>query len=155
MSDELRRARTIATFFVVGRIKGPAGTWASLAALPCAWVIEGIGGVFALALATGAAIVLGLWASGVLLAREEDPDPGWIVIDEVAGQWLALLIAHLFGVHWDLIAFALFRTFDIAKPGPVGWAEKNFPGAAGVMADDLVAGALAGIALVIVRVLAW
>jgi phosphatidylglycerophosphatase A len=66
-----------------------------------------------------------------------------VVIDEVAGQMVALL-----GATWRpswaglLIAFALFRLFDIAKPGPVGWADRR-SGSLYVMADDLIAGGLA------------
>jgi phosphatidylglycerophosphatase A len=81
----------------------------------------------------------GLWA--VRAARVEG-DPGWVVIDEVAGQWIALLPLARPSAVGLLAAFALFRLLDITKPGPVGWADRQ-PGAAGIMADDLIAGALA------------
>lgn len=80
-------------------------------------------------------------------------DPGWVVIDEIAGQMLAVLALHRVSPAGLAAAFALFRLFDIAKPGPIGWADRQ-GGAAGIMADDLLAGAascavlLAGQALI-------
>jgi phosphatidylglycerophosphatase A len=69
-------------------------------------------------------------------------DPGWVVIDEFAGQWLALFgLAHA-SFTGILAAFLIFRVLDIAKPGPIGWVDRQH-GAAGVMADDLIAGAIA------------
>ena len=89
-----------------------------------------------------AAIAAGFWA---LKRAPVADDPGWVVIDEVAGQWIALLGAGTSPVL-ALAAFALFRLFDIAKPGPVGWADRQH-GAFGLMADDLIAGALAALIL--------
>jgi phosphatidylglycerophosphatase A len=93
------------------------------------------------ALAAGVLVVvaLGLWAVGAAHAGD---DPGWVVIDEVAGQWIALLgLAHP-SVPGVLAAFAAFRLFDVVKPGPVRWVER-LPGALGVLADDVLAGLLA------------
>jgi phosphatidylglycerophosphatase A len=75
-------------------------------------------------------------------AKVEGDDPGWVVIDEIAGQLCALLL--LPGPSWAgmLLAFALFRLFDIAKPGPIGWLDRQ-GGALGIMADDVLAGLLA------------
>ena len=95
-----------------------------------------------LAAALLAAALAGLWAIGV--AAEDDP--GWVVIDEVVGQWIALLALPRPALAGVAASFALFRLFDIAKPGPVGWAER-LPGALGVLADDVVAGALAAATL--------
>ncbi|HVB67502.1 MAG TPA: phosphatidylglycerophosphatase A, partial [Acetobacteraceae bacterium] len=73
-------------------------------------------------------------------------DPGFVVIDEVAGQWVALLGLARPGV-WGLLAgFALFRLLDVTKPGPVGWADRQ-GGAWGVMGDDLIAGAVVAVVL--------
>jgi phosphatidylglycerophosphatase A len=66
-------------------------------------------------------------------------DPGWIVIDEIAGQMLALLALPRPSWSGVACAFLLFRLFDILKPGPVGWADRQ-GGAAGIMADDVIAG---------------
>jgi phosphatidylglycerophosphatase A len=90
----------------------------------------------------GAALLvtlLGLWA---IDAARIEGDPGWVVIDEIAGQLVALLgLAHP-SVLGLCAAFVLFRLFDIVKPGPVGWADRQ-GGAAGIMADDMIAGAIA------------
>jgi phosphatidylglycerophosphatase A len=92
-----------------------------------------------LALAVLLVSLLGLWA---IRAARIEGDPGWVVIDEIAGQWVALLgLAHPTVVGLGA-AFVLFRLFDIVKPGPVGWADRQ-GGAAGIMADDLIAGAIA------------
>ena len=104
----------------------------------------------ALAAAAVLATVAGLWAVWRIEVRD---DPGWVVIDEVAGQWIAMLAlpgASLIGL---LLAFGLFRLLDVAKPGPVGWADRR-PGAAGVMLDDVIAGALAAAVIIAFR-LAW
>ena len=90
-------------------------------------------------------------------------DPGWIVIDEVVGQWIALLPvafgAWRAGVSpldlWPglVAAFCFFRLFDIWKPGPVGWADKR-DDATGVMLDDVWAGVFAAICVVLLAVAA-
>jgi phosphatidylglycerophosphatase A len=66
-------------------------------------------------------------------------DPGWIVIDEIAGQMLALLALPRPSWCGVALAFLLFRLFDILKPGPVGWADRQ-SGALAIMADDVIAG---------------
>lgn len=114
----------------------------------------------------------GIWASGAVEAWFGRSDDGRIVIDEVAGQLIALMpITFVQGLpigslpfpsglsevtegidfRWLLVvtAFVAFRWFDIRKPGPVAWAEKKFKGGLGVMADDVVAGLLAAIVVVL------
>jgi phosphatidylglycerophosphatase A len=88
--------------------------------------------------------VVGTIAVGVALKYEQEEDPQWIVIDEWAGLFVALLGLAPFQVGHVLIAFILFRVFDASKVGPVGWAEK-LPRQCGIMADDLVAGALSAL----------
>jgi phosphatidylglycerophosphatase A len=73
-------------------------------------------------------------------------DPGWVVIDEFAGQWIALLGVGTIAPLEIAAAFVLFRVFDILKPGPVGWADRRH-GIFGIMADDIIAGALAALVL--------
>jgi phosphatidylglycerophosphatase A len=88
----------------------------------------------------------GLWA---LRTANVKGDPGWVVIDEFAGQWLALFgLAHA-SLSGLLAAFLIFRLLDIAKPGLIGWADRQ-RGVMGVMADDLIAGAIAAAILWIV-----
>jgi phosphatidylglycerophosphatase A len=96
-----------------------------------------------------AACVGGLWA---VHAAHAPGDPGWIVIDEFAGQWIAMLALGRVSLVGLILAFALFRVFDIVKPGPVGWADRTH-GAFGVMADDIVAGLIAAAILLFARIL--
>jgi phosphatidylglycerophosphatase A len=94
---------------------------------------------YALPVAVLIATLGGFWA---VRAANVDGDPGWVVIDEFAGQWLAMFgLAHA-SLAGLFAAFLIFRVLDIAKPGPIGWADRQH-GAAGVMADDVIAGAIA------------
>lgn len=147
----------ILSFFGAGRLRPAPGTWGSLAALPVAWVLHVLGGPYLLAVAIG----LGYGVGVPLIDKEQSEsgveDPSWIVLDEVVGQWIALLPvsfgAMMAGIDvlalWPgiLTAFILFRTFDIWKPGPVGWADRRGDGL-GVMLDDVIAGALAALVVV-------
>lgn len=98
-----------------------------------------------------AVTLLGIWAAGASEAAFGEADDGRIVIDEVAGQWIALtplFAAPLVGASfWGVVvtAFVAFRVFDVWKPGPVRWAERRFHGGLGVMADDCVAGVFAAL----------
>ena len=127
-----------ATWFGVGLIRPAPGTWGSLAALPCGWVIVYFGGPFALAVATLAVFVLGCWAGGVYERASGGQDPGVVVIDEVAGQWLVLIAAPLDPLFY-LAGFALFRLCDITKPWPASWADRQIHGGLGIMLDDILA----------------
>lgn len=73
-------------------------------------------------------------------------DHGSIVWDEFVGYWLTML-AIPFGVQWALLGFALFRLFDIWKPWPIGWVDKQLHGGLGIMADDILAGIYANLIL--------
>ena len=124
------------------------GTAGSLAALGAGMVLLALGPAL-LPLAAGVATIGGVWAIQACGAdRAEGGDPGWVVIDEFAGQWIALLPLVLLpdGALWNLPSLALgflaFRALDILKPGPIGWADRQ-GGAAAIMADDVIAGMLA------------
>jgi phosphatidylglycerophosphatase A len=134
-------ATALATFFGVGYIRIAPGTLASLVALPFAWLILWKLGPAALAAASLAAFVIGVWSTGVYEARIGGSDPSECVIDEVAGQWLACALAPLTPLGFA-IAFALFRIFDVTKLWPVSLGEK-LPRGWGIMSDDMIAGALA------------
>ena len=139
----------VATLGGTGLLPYAPGTWASLAALPVAWLILDRLGSFALGAAAVLTFLLGWWVSARVVRRTGDDDPGPIVIDEVAGQFAALIPATT--ELWQFaLAFALFRVADIAKPWPVSWADRNIEGGLGVMVDDILAGlyALAGVWLV-------
>ena len=139
----------IATWFGSGLLPGAPGTWGSLAALPVGLLIFWLAGPWGLLAATVAVFVLGLWAAGTYEQVMAMKDPGAIVIDEVAGQWLVLFVAALWshGLTWRevLLAFVLFRVFDTLKPWPVSWADRHLKGAFGIMADDVVAALYAAV----------
>ena len=153
----------IATVGGVGHLRPAPGTWGSLAALPLGWLVHSLGGFPLFAVATVAVFVAGLWATAEVIRGQENHDPSEVVIDEVAGQWVTLwplsLSAWMMDMNvlrlWPgiLAAFVLFRAFDIAKPGPVGLADRRGD-ALGVMLDDVIAGALAAM-LVLVLAVAW
>ena len=146
-------ARAVATVGGVGLMRPAPGTWGSLAALPLAWMLLQ-GGPWIFLLAIVALAPLGWWATAAATRGAMDHDPGEIVVDEVLGQWIALLPvawgATRAGVPVEALwpgwiaAFVLFRGFDILKPGPVGWADRRAD-ALGVMLDDAVAGLMAAL----------
>ncbi|NQV54943.1 MAG: phosphatidylglycerophosphatase A [Rhodospirillales bacterium] len=141
-----RFAKLIAVFFGIGRLPWAPGTWGSLAALPLAWGLHLWGGAPALTVATLFVFILGAWASSVYAKQSGGGDPSEVVIDEVAGQWLTLLVVPpnlvLYGA-----GFLLFRFFDILKPWPVSWADRRIKGGVGIMVDDILAGLYAAILL--------
>jgi phosphatidylglycerophosphatase A len=138
----------IATWFGVGLLPRAPGTWGSLAALPFAWVIVGAAGWPALLFATVILFAVGVWAADRTVAGSAVQDPGFIVVDEVAGQWLVLVAApHNFWAY--LLGFLAFRVADIAKPWPASWADRTVKGGFGVMLDDILA-ALYGVAVMLI-----
>ena len=122
------------------------GTAASAAALAVGLSVRALGSVGEIIIA---GLCLASTALGFTLTRWAETeggsaDPRWFVLDEAAGMWLAMLWATPGGTVGALTAFGLFRLLDIAKPPPVKQAER-LGGPAGIMFDDLVAGALANI----------
>lgn len=140
-------ANLIATLGGVGHVRLAPGTLASAVAAVAAYVLAQAS-VLAVAAALVLALAAGFWAVGVYLDGTKSSDPGEVVIDEVCGQWLALLFAPVDPVFYA-VGFLAFRFFDIAKPWPISWAERHFKGAMGVMADDVLAGLAAGVVLVV------
>ena len=134
----------LATLGPIGHVRPVPGTIGSLVALGTGYMIASfsLGVLVATILAVA---ILGVFAAQRYGQRTGKKDPSEVIIDEVAGQWIPLVIIPL-EVEWYLAAFLLFRFFDISKIGPVGHAEK-FTGGIGVMADDLVAGILAAMVL--------
>tara|TARA_R110000772_G_scaffold231592_2_gene342536 strand:+ start:11314 stop:11763 length:450 start_codon:yes stop_codon:yes gene_type:complete len=132
----------VATWFGCGLAPKAPGTVGSLGALPVAWIILSYWGWPWLAVAAVAATVIGIVATAAVLRRSAVKDPSFVVIDEVAGQWIALLPAGLDPILFA-VGFVAFRLFDIWKPWPVSWADRKVPGAVGVMLDDLIAGGFA------------
>lgn len=128
------------------------GTWGSLLAYPLWWVVGGPATPPWLLLLVGGLLLLLGWAACQEGERAWGHDPSRVVADEVAGQWLALALAAP-GTWWGwLAAFLLFRLFDIWKPGIIDKAQR-LPGGLGIMADDVLAGLLAGGLLALLQIL--
>ncbi len=149
----------IASFFGVGMLPKAPGTWGALFALPLAYLIMGFFGFPVYVFITIVTFFLGWRAVYVVQKKQDVEDPGWIVIDEVVGQWVALMPIgywiYNFGTDplqflWPgyVVGFLGFRLFDIKKWGPVGWADRKGT-ALGVMLDDVFAGIFAGILMMI------
>jgi phosphatidylglycerophosphatase A len=144
-------ATFLATWGYSGLIRPAPGTWGTLAGLPFAWALVYWGNTTIIVAAVVAVFLIGLWAADRHMAATQNPDdPSEVVIDEVAGLWVACLALPEASIVGLAGAFILFRFFDIWKQGPVGWADRHLKGAFGVMADDIVAGGLAAICLVII-----
>ncbi len=143
-------ARAIASGFGAGYAPRAPGTFGSLLGLGLGAILLAAAGHAPLLAGILLASAAGLWA--VTATGSAATDPGWIVIDEIAGQMLALVT--LTRVTWLglALAFALFRLLDIAKPGPIGWADAR-PDAWGLMGDDWLAGAAAALILLVLRLL--
>ncbi|WP_112309573.1 phosphatidylglycerophosphatase A family protein [Pseudogemmobacter bohemicus] len=150
-----------ATFFGIGHIRPASGTWASLAAALLALLAMNQGLYWLVPVAAVLATGFGFWAVPQYLRGRDDTDPSEVVIDEVAGQWIAISFVAIpamqhgldVGLWWGAwpawaAPFLLFRLFDIWKPWIIGRADRRGD-ATGVMLDDLIAGLFAGIGSVI------
>ena len=147
-------AWTIATFFGAGLGKPGPGTWGSVAAVllwaAFAWTMHPAKATLATALIAGIilSIALGVPAATIAARESRRHDPGFVVIDEVAGQWIALLGSPADWRH-ALVALVLFRLFDITKPFPARQLER-LPEGWGIVFDDVAAGLYAwGVAAVL------
>lgn len=150
-----RWAWIVSTFFGAGRLNPGPGTWGSLAATVIwyfalraahlnSWTVAAIS--FA-----GVVVVtmIGIPAASIVERECGREDPGFVVIDEVAGQWLVLAAAPLNIAH-ALVGFLLFRVFDIVKPPPARQLER-LHGGTGIMLDDLAAGIYGLLVMLLIR----
>ena len=129
------------TICYVGHIPFAPGTFGSLVALIAWYYLKPFLSDPLFLLTTGAIFFFGIVVTDILITVWDDEDPKQVVIDEWVGMWISLyLVPH--SIKWGLIAFLLFRIFDIFKPGPVQ-AMDDMHDATGVMMDDVVAGVLA------------
>ncbi len=143
-----RMAWLIGTWFGCGLAPIAPGTAGSAGALLCAvaagyWLGWSRGELIAASIAI---IPVSVWAADRLARVIGAKDPGRVVVDEVAGQWLTLWGATVFNFKSLALAFLLFRLFDIWKPFPARQLEA-LPGGAGIVADDLAAGVWAALVL--------
>lgn len=137
-------AWTLGTFFGTGFLRPGPGTWGSAAGL-LLWLAAGHWAHFTriqLACSTAAAslaiLLVGIPACNIIVRESGTEDPSFVVLDEVAGQWIALIAATTRPALW-LLAFLLFRIFDILKPPPARQFDRMH-GGFGIMMDDVAAG---------------
>src|ERR1700733_12819853 len=143
--------RLLASGFCSGYAPAAPGTAGSLVGLLIGAVLLSAFGHLGLAIAILVASDAGLWSIAAL--KEGHADPGWIVIDEIAGQMIPLLVLSHVSLVGLVLAFIGFRFFDITKLGPIGWADGRHD-VWGVMGDDWLAGIAAAILLLLIR-LVW
>jgi phosphatidylglycerophosphatase A len=162
-------AWAVGTFFGVGLLKPGPGTWGSVAATVL-WIAVTFSPLSKLHLsytdahstavigyilpwltlmAVLLAIAIGIPAATHVAQESGREDPGHVVIDEVAGQWLTLVVCKPDWPH-AIVALALFRLFDITKPWPIRKLEA-LPGGWGIMLDDLAAGLFGLLVLLLIQ----
>ncbi len=140
----------LATWFGCGYLRPGPGTWGSLGALPFGIALFYGGGIYALAAGIVLVTAIGFWAAGRFDAMSGAHDSKEIVIDEVAGQWIALLPVFYFlnlSIGFIVLSFVLFRFFDILKPWPISVFDRKVRGPLGVMSDDIIAGVFAALCI--------
>ena len=142
-------ADCIVTMFYIGRIPFAPGSWASLAAV-ILWLnfFKNLNYLF-LPIIAVTLFFIGTYFSHLVLRTMNTKDPSFIVIDEWVGQWITFSFLPV-NYTIAILGFLLFRFFDISKVGPVKFFEK-LPGAWGVMADDVIAGILSMMTLLLIQ----
>lgn len=142
-----KAARFFATLFYVGCFPKAPGTVGSLFSLILAVPIILFGGLYIFIALLIIATIIGFWSAEVYRKDIGKEDPKEVVIDELVGQWLVVLFVNpTIWWHW-LLAFGLFRLFDIIKPFPIDYLDQNIKGGAGIMIDDIAAAIMAVITL--------
>ncbi len=141
-------AHFIALGFGSGLAKFAPGTWGTLAALPLYALLQLCFSPTVIALLCIPVFIVGVWAAEVTGRNLGVSDYGGIVIDEIVAMWLVLCFTPLTIAGW-ILAFALFRLFDILKPWPIRWLDQYVKGGFGVMIDDILAAVFAIIPLLL------
>jgi phosphatidylglycerophosphatase A len=159
-----RVAVAVATGFGIGLIPFAPGTWGSLLGLLAgaalhrdnlSLVIGPSPLSLTIAIQLSAFIgltMLGIWSVNRTETNWGEHDSGKIVWDEVLGQLIPILVVPL-NLTNLVIGFVLFRIFDIWKPGPIGWADRNLPRAWGTLCDDLIAGLVVAVLVYAIQAL--
>jgi phosphatidylglycerophosphatase A len=145
----MKLAGVIASGLGTGRLPKAPGTAGSMLGLLIGAILVHSGKI-PLSCGIIAASLAGMWA--IPRTGAATTDPGWIVIDEIAGQMIAMLPLSLVSVRGLLLSFLLFRLFDIRKPWPISLADARHD-MLGIMADDWLAGLFAAVFIVILRLI--
>jgi phosphatidylglycerophosphatase A len=147
------------TFGGAGLSPKAPGTVGTLASLPVGIAVLYYLGMETLFMLTLAITVIGIFEINKYENATGLHDQQHIVIDEAAGMWLSLMIAHSTAITMTypyaeilaiIISFATFRLFDIWKPSTIGWIDRELKGGMGVMLDDVLAGIAGGLLSVVI-----
>jgi phosphatidylglycerophosphatase A len=155
MSEKLYKTFTNPWYFLAlgfgsGLVPKMPGTMGSLAAIPFYFLLLRLG-TWGYAAFVLFAFIAGVWLCDKVARDMQVKDPASIVWDEFVGMWITLFLLPA-GWYWLIIAFGLFRFFDILKPWPVGWLDRNLSGGLGIMVDDVAAGFYS---LLIIQIIAY
>jgi phosphatidylglycerophosphatase A len=136
--------------FGSGLAKKAPGTCGTVAAIPVYYLFVQTHSLLLYSILTIIATVVGVWICDVAAKKLDEHDFGGIVWDEVAGYLITLWFVP-FSWQAMLIGFVLFRFFDILKPWPIKWVDKQVHGGLGIMLDDVLAGLFAGVLLLLIN----
>lgn len=145
VSVALRAHYALATWFGCGFSKIAPGTVGSLGAVPLLWALAQAQLLWLNVALIVVLSTVGAWSAHAVARHRNDEDPGLVVIDEVAGVLIAFTWVQSADYRFQLLAWVLFRFFDITKPGPIRTLEHTKPIGVGIMLDDLLAGLVAGV----------
>lgn len=144
-------ARAIATAGGAGYAPRAPGTCGTAVGAVLAWAVLSPLPLWAYLAACIATIIIGIWAADAADRVWGTHDSGRIVIDEVAGFFVTMApVADKRSLLWLAVGFVVFRVLDILKPPPVRWIDRRVPGGAGVVLDDVAAGVLGAVIMVVI-----
>ncbi|MAS78777.1 MAG: phosphatidylglycerophosphatase A [Candidatus Marinimicrobia bacterium] len=146
----LKISEWIATCFKVGYLPLAPGTWGSVFAILLWWAFLKNVNIYIFGILIIFSFLIGIVASNIVIDQRGDTDPSYIIIDELVGQWLALLFIPQ-EYFYIVISFISFRFFDIIKPWPISLIEK-LPKGLGVMSDDFIAGLITLVLIQIIHI---
>jgi phosphatidylglycerophosphatase A len=128
--------------FGFGLAKKAPGTFGTLAAIPIYWLFAQTSSIV-YSLLTLIVTISGIWICDVAAKKLDEHDFGGIVWDEIAGYLITMILVPC---TWQtmMMGFVLFRFFDILKPWPISWLDRQVRGGLGIMLDDVLAGVFAG-----------
>lgn len=134
--------------FGSGLAKKAPGTCGTVAAIPVYYLLVQVDNLLVYSILTVVATVAGIWICDVAAKKLDEHDFGGIVWDEVAGYLITMWFVP-FSWQAMILGFILFRIFDILKPFPIKWIDKQIHGGLGIMLDDVLAAVFAGIFLLL------
>lgn len=136
---------SVATCGGIGKIPFAPGTFGSIPGLLLYYLLSRLHPLAAACCIIGF-ILMAVWIAGQAEQSLKVKDPGCIVIDEIAGMAVTFFALPL-GFYLSIAGFALFRVFDVLKPFPVGYLDRNLKGGPGIVMDDVAAGVISNLIL--------